>query len=88
MSNVERVKEILGNDLKIVKRDTQGMWDPIEKAEINLMVISINRGTFVKNEGMFDEKLSNTDVNYKLMKFNGLEYQCNNASFELLYMEV
>ena len=52
------------------------------------MVISINRGTFVKNEGMFDEKLSNTDVNYKLMKFNGLEYQCNNASFELLYMEV
>ena len=88
LSNVERVKEILGNDLKIVKRDTQGMWDPIEKAEINLMVISINRGTFVKNEGMFDEKLSNTDVNYKLMKFNGLEYQCNNASFELLYMEV
>lgn len=83
-----RVKEILGDDLKIVKRDTQAMWDPIERQQVKLMVISIASGTFIKNAGEFSEKLGDTDVNYKLVKFNGLEYQCNNASYELMYMEV
>lgn len=83
-----KVKKILGDDLKIVKRNTQAMWDPIERPEVKLMVISIASGTFIKNAGEFSEKLGNTDVNDKLIKFNGLEYQCNNESFELLYMEV
>ena len=83
-----RVKEILGDDLKIVNRDTQAMWDPIERAEVKVMVISIESGTFVKNAGAFSEKLGDTDVNYNLVIFNGLEYQCNNEFYELLYMEV
>lgn len=84
----DKAKEILGDDLKIVKRNTQAMWDPIEKNEVKLMVISIIRGTFVKNAGNFSEKLGDADVNDKLVKFNGLEYQCNNENYELLYMEV
>lgn len=83
-----KAKEILGDDLKIVKRNTQAMWDPIERPEVKLMVISINAGTFIKNAGNFSEKLGNTDVNFKLVKFDGLEYQCNNETYELLYMEV
>lgn len=83
-----KAKEILGDDLKIVKRNTQAMWDPIERPEVKLMVISIVAGTFIKNAGNFSEKLGNTDVNDKLVKFDGLEYQCNNKSYELLYMEV
>lgn len=83
-----KAKEILGDDLKIVKRNTQAMWDPIERPEVKVMVISIVAGTFIKNAGNFSEKLGNTDVNEKLVKFDGLEYQCNNESFELLYMEV
>lgn len=83
-----KAKEILGDDLKIVKRNTQAMWDPIERPEVKIMVISIVAGTFIKNAGNFSEKLGNTDVNEKLVKFDGLEYQCNNESFELLYMEV
>lgn len=83
-----KAKEILGEDLKIVKRNTQAMWDPIERPEVKVMVISIASGTFIKNAGEFSEKLANTDVNNKLVKFNGLEYQCNNESYELLYMEV
>lgn len=84
----DKAKEILVDDLKIVKRNTQAMWDPIEKNEVKLMVISIIRGTFVKNAGNFSEKLGDADVNDKLVKFNGLEYQCNNENYELLYMEV
>ena len=64
------------------------MWDPIERPEVKLMVLSIEPGTFIKNAGNFSEKLQNIDVNGKLLKFNGLEYQCNNEAYELLYMEV
>lgn len=83
-----KAKEILGDDLKIVKRNTQAMWDPIERPEVKLMVIHISSGTFIKNAGNFSEKLGSTDVNYNLVKFDGLEYQCNDESYELLYMEV
>lgn len=83
-----KAKEILGDDLKIVKRNTQAMWDPIERPEVKLMVINIASGTFIKNAGNFSEKLGSTDVNDKLVKFDGLEYQCNDESCELLYMEV
>lgn len=88
LSETDFVKELLGDDLKIVMRDTQAMWDPIERPEVKLMVISIEYGTFIKNAGEFSEKLAYTDVNDKLRKFNGLEYQCNDESCELLYMEV
>lgn len=83
-----KVEEILGEDLKIVQRNTQAMWDPIERPEVKVMVISIAAGTFIKNAGNFSEKLGNTDVNEKLIRFDGLEYQCNNASYKLKYMEV
>lgn len=83
-----KAKKILGDDLKIVKRNTQAMWDPIERPEVKLMVISIVAGTFIKNAGNFSEKLGSTDVNNKLVKFDGLEYQCNDETYELLYMEV
>lgn len=82
------VKEILGDDLRIVKRNTQAMWDQIERSEVRVMVISIDSGTFVKNAGEFAEKLANTDVNGKLLILNGLEYQCNNVNYELRYMGV
>ena len=81
-------REILGDDLKIVKRNTQAMWDPIEKSDVVLMVLRINSGTFVKNAGEFSEKIDSTEINGKFRKFKGLEYQCNNESYELLYMEV
>lgn len=83
-----KIKSILGDDLKIVKRDTQAMWDPIERPEVEVMVLQIAVGTFVKNAGAFSEKLSYLDINDKCVKLKGLEYQCNNAGYELLYMEV
>ena len=88
LHNDAMIKSLLEGDLKIVKRNTQAMWDPIERPEVKLMVIKIVPGTFVKNAGEFSEKLGDTDVNNKLLLFNGLEYQCNNEANELLYMEV
>lgn len=85
---IAKAGKILGDDLKIVRRNTQAMWDPIERPEVPVMVISMATGTFVKNAGAFYEKYSSLDVNNKLPKFNGLEYQCNDADLSLLYMEV
>lgn len=79
---------ILGEDVKVVQRDTQAMWDPIERPEVKVMVISIEYGTFIKNAGEFSEKLGSADVNNKLLTFNGLEYQCNDEFKKLVYMEV
>ncbi len=79
---------ILGEDVKVVQRDTQAMWDPIERPEVKVMVLSIEYGTFIKNAGEFSEKLGMPDVIYKLLTFNGLEYQCNDEARKLVYMEV
>lgn len=84
----KRVEEILGDDLKVVKRNTEAMWDPIERPTVKVMIISIARGTFIKNAGNFSEKLSSEDVNEKLLRLNGLEYQSNSDVHKLLYMEV
>lgn len=85
---VNAMKTILGENLKVEKRDTQAMWDPIVRPEINIMVLRIETGTFVKNANEFTEKLGAPEVNEKFLRFKGLEYQCNNENYELLYMEV
>ena len=84
----ENIMEILKDDLKIVKSDTQAMWDQIERPETKIMVLSIAEGTFVKNAGVFAEKISAGDVRGKLLILQGLEYQSNSAANELRYMEV
>lgn len=63
-------------------------WYPVESFGKKLMVISIEQGVFVRNAGAYSEKLTDVDVNNKLLLFNGLEYQCDRNYFEVLYMEV
>ncbi|MEN3954119.1 hypothetical protein [Ligilactobacillus salivarius] len=86
--NSKSAEKILGDDLKIVRENTEEMWDPIEKSTVKVLIISIARGTFIKNAGDFSEKLGYEDVNKKLLRLNGLEYQSNSAVHKLLYMEV
>lgn len=82
------LKTILADDLEIVKRDTQGGWDTIELPEKEIMVLRIDNNSFVRNCDDRLEKLSSTEVNEKLLKFRGLDYQCSEEMKELLYMEV
>lgn len=77
---------ILGKDAKFADKNTQGMWDYLESSKVKVMVIYVWDGTFVKNEGGDPrEKISPSDINGKLTKFNGLEYQCNNNNSFYLY---
>lgn len=83
-----KAKKILGKDLKVVKKNTYAKWCPIKGRGKKLLVINMASGTYVRNAGVYSEKLTATDVNNKLLGFNGLEYLCNYEYYELLYMEV
>lgn len=85
-----KICEHVQDDITVVQRDTQGMWDPIERGDVDLMVLYIaSSGAFVKNyQGLLDEKLGSADINGKFVILKGLEYQCNSSSNELVYMEV
>lgn len=85
---VRNAKEILGDDLKVVRRDTEEMWDLIERPTVKVMVISIDNGIFIKSAGNSYEKLGDEDVDKKLLILDGLEYKSYSDYDELLYMEV
>lgn len=86
----DKIYEHIRADVRVVQRDTQGMWDPIERGDVDLMVLFIApSGAFVKSyQGPLDEKLGFADINEKFALLKGLEYQCNSSSYELVYMEV
>ena len=85
-----KICEHIEEDISVVKRDTQGMWDPIERGDVDLMVLYVaSSGAFVKNyQGPLDEKLGSADINGKFVILKGIEYQCNNSNNDLVYMEV
>lgn len=87
---LDKICEHIAEDITVVNRNTQGMWDPIERGDVKLIVLYVaSTGAFVKNyQGDLDEKLGAADVNGMFKIFNGLEYQCNNESNQLVYMEV
>lgn len=86
--NSSSIKSALEDDIKVVTRDTQGMWDSIERPEVEVMVLYMESGTFVKNAENYYEKLGIDDVKDKFVKLNGLAYQSNSEKNELIYMEV
>ncbi len=84
------IKEILGDDVKAISRDTLGMWDPIVEGDKKIMLLYIpTSGSFAKSyQGDLGEKLGPEDINNIFPIIDGLEYQSNSASNELLYLEV
>lgn len=82
------LKSILGDDLKIVTRDTNGMWDALEPGNVRVMIIATGTKINVKNAGDFKGRMEYDDVRNKLPILNGLEFQCSASTQSLLYMEV
>ena len=84
----EKAKQILGDDLKIINRDTDGVFDEIVPSNKNVMVITIDSGAFARGVDSFGEKLSTNEINGKLPVLKGLMYNCTSKLRELLYVEV
>lgn len=85
---IDFAKEVLADDLRIVSRDTDGVFDEIVSSEKKVMLITIGANAFARGAGNFGEKLSREDINGKLPILDGLLYNCTNAYRELLYVEV
>ena len=86
----DNIIKIMGEDAKIIQRNTQGMWDPIERNDKNIIVLYLPENmAFVKNyQGPLEEKMSSQDIMGNFVLLRGLEYQCNSESYKLIYMEV
>lgn len=85
----EKILLHMEKEVTIVKRDTQGMWDPIESEDVKLIILYISSYAFAKNfVAPLEEKLGQAEINGKFKIFNGLHYQCNSDTYEMIYLEV
>lgn len=88
VTNKRVLKEKLGEELKVFKGNTAAYWKDIEPSEKKIMIINMQNENYVRNAGVFGEEFSSFDINNSFMILNGVDYKSNNASHELLYMEV
>lgn len=84
------IKNIMGGDLKIKRKNTQDshIWELVEDSDVPVMVFMMESDVYIRSAGQSSEKWSCGDINGQFRKFDGLEYQCNHSGYELLYMEV
>lgn len=88
LDDVQKVIEILGDDVKVIRKNTQGMVDPIESEDVEVMVLAIEENTFVRDYNILSEKLGVENIKYNFVRLKGLQYQSQSENKTLLYMEV
>lgn len=81
-------RDQLGDNLKICAKQTNGYWDDIETKDKKYMIISMQNGNFVRATGETGGDLGVDDINNLFVIIDGIDYKSNNATHELLYMEV
>lgn len=82
-------RESLGNHLQSFSGKTEEYWNDIEPdAQRKYMIISMQKGNYVRSLGNHGGDLGYDDVLNQFVILNGIDYKSNNANHELLYMEV
>lgn len=83
-----KLKEILGNNLRIFSENTGSYWKDIEPNDKKkYMVLIMSSGAKVRSLGNGGEELNAPDVNNRFVILNGIDYK-NNNNYMLHYMEV
>jgi hypothetical protein len=85
LSNVET---ILGDNLLTFAGVTNGYWKDIETNDKKYMIINMESGNYVRSAGKAGEELDYSQVRYKFIILDGIDYKSNNSTHKLLYMEV
>lgn len=78
----------LGRNLNSFSGVTDGYWKDLEPKGKNYMIISMDKGDFVRSSGNNGGDLASDDVMNKFVIINGIDYKSNSANHRLLYMEV
>lgn len=86
----EKLKVVLGNDLKSVKQNTYGNFKDVEPLGQKVMILWLHDSAYIRSqrEEDFQMQLSSKEVNGKLYVLDGLKYQSLLIAAEVLYMEV
>lgn len=83
-----KLKEIMGENLKVFAGHTEGYWKDIEPDDKKYMILSMESGDYVRSAGKSGEELGYDDIQDKFVILDGIDYKSNNSTHELLYMEV
>ena len=78
----------LGDNLRTFSGVTDGFWKDLEPRDKKCMIISINKGDFVRSTGIINGDLAYVDSLNNFVIVDGIDYKCNSATLEFLYMEV
>ena len=67
---------------------TDGYWKDLEANDRKYLILKMEDGNFIRNVGKNGEELKSVDVNGKFLILEGIDYKSNNATHQLVYMEV
>ncbi len=73
---------------KTFKGDTDSYWKDIEPKDKKFVIISIQKGSLVRNAGKTGEELKDEDIIGKFPILDGIDYKSKTPSHKLIYMEV
>jgi len=68
--------------------ETQGYWKDLEPKGRKFLILKMEDGNYIRNSSKSGEGLRAKDVNGKFLILDGIDYKSNNASHDLVYMEV
>ncbi len=83
-----KLKSALGDELKVFCGVTDSYWKDLEPSSKKCMILSIEPGSFVRNQGKREIEYKSEDINGKFLILDGIDYKSNNSLSELLYVEV
>ena len=88
MTTANGFVDSLGNNLKSYAANTPDYWNEVEPKGKKYMIISMQKGDYVRSAGPFGGDLSYDDVKDKFVIIDGICYKSNYKRHTLLYMEV
>ena len=78
----------LGSEVHSFSGETDGYWKDLETKDKKYMILKMEIGDYVRSAGLQNGDLDSIAINNKFVILNGIDYKCNNACHQLLYMEV
>jgi hypothetical protein len=67
---------------------TEGYWKDVEPKGKQFLIIKMEDGNIIRNSGKNGEELKAQDINAQFLILDGIDYKSNNASHQLIYMEI
>lgn len=78
----------LGSEVHSFSGETDGYWKDLETKGKKYMILKMETGDYVRSAGLQNGDLDSEAINNKFEILDGIDYKCNNARHQLLYMEV